>query len=149
VRSLSERQLPILGEDGPVVVISSRVAQRIAPPLVSALRSALRDGQVVDEEVTATVLAIEQVGHSYAAQRVLAGTEKLSSESGSAELPHGTQSATVPEMSTDVAAARLGCTPRHVVGLIAQRRLSARRIGRGPWLVEAASVDAYRTRRAG
>lgn len=61
---MSEHHLPIVGEDGPVVMVAGRIARRLAPVLMEALRRATAEGQVIDDEVAATVRAVERVGHA-------------------------------------------------------------------------------------
>ncbi|WP_200214978.1 helix-turn-helix domain-containing protein [Micromonospora coerulea] len=53
----------------------------------------------------------------------------------------------IVEISTDDAAALLECSAQHVRRLCRSRRLMARRVGQRAWLIDPASLDAYRHRR--
>jgi excisionase family DNA binding protein len=121
---------------GPLVVVTGQVAARLSRPLVGLLRQARDRGERLDDELVATVSAIERAGREYAASRVRAGSASGTAELDSAELPSGSG---VDGLSTAKAAAQLRCSERWVTKLIASRRLEAQRVGRA-WLVDAASL---------
>ena len=126
--------------DGPVVVVSGRVAARLYRPLGQLIREARDRGERIDEEVLATAKAIESAGRSYAAGRVMA-----TSDLGPPPLPTAdvTSSSTPGEwLSTSAVADRLGCTERHVVRLIAEGHLASTRIGVAH-LVEPSELARY------
>lgn len=121
--------------DGPVVVVTSRVASRIARPLGRLLREAREGGERLDDEVVATVAALERASHHFAASRVAAGSATGTSDLALAELTswsaHG--------LTTGEVADRLGCSERNVTKLLTTGRLTGRRAGRA-WLVDPDSV---------
>jgi hypothetical protein len=121
--------------DGPVVVVTGRVASRIARPLGRLLREARDRGERVDDEVVAAVTALERASRIYAARRVLAGSVDGTAGPNSAELA----APSPDELSMAVVAERLGCGERNVTKLIARRHLDGRKVGR-TWLVDAGSV---------
>lgn len=96
---------------GPLVVVTGRVAARLSRPLAGLLRQARDQGERLDEEVVATVSAIEQAGREYAASRVRAGSASGTSELDFAELPSGSDR---DGLSTAEAADELGCSERWV-----------------------------------
>jgi len=121
--------------DGPVVIVTGRVASRIARPLGRLLREARDRGEQLDDEVVTTVTALERASRTYAARRVLA-----TSVNGSAGPDLAEVTARSPDaLTTADVADRLGCGERNVVRLIAAGELNGRRVGRA-WLVDAGSV---------
>ena len=121
--------------DGPVVIVTGRVASRIARPLGRLLREARDRGERIDDDVAATVSAIERASRSYAARRVLAGSVDGTARPMSAELT----AVSPDELGTTDVATRLGCTERNVIKLLATGRLDGRMVGRS-WLVDSGSV---------
>ena len=121
---------------GPLVVVSGRVAARLSRPLAGLVRQAHAAGEHLDEDLIATVAAIERAGREYAASRVRAGSVDGTAELDLAELPSGSGR---DGLSTAETADQLGCSERNVTKLIAANRLAAQRVGRS-WLVDPASL---------
>ena len=113
--------------DGPVVVVSGRVAALLCRPLRKLLLKARDDGARLDDDVLATVAAIERAGRAYTSGRLAA------SDDGTPKRPM-TAAASPSDMhgwfSTSAVADRLGCTERNVRRLIASERLASTRVGR-------------------
>ena len=129
--------------DGPLVIVTGRVASRIARPLGRLLREARDRGERIDDEVAATVSAIERASHTYAARRVMAGTAEGTSRPRSAELT----AVSPDELGTADVATRLGVTERTVTNFLNAGRLQGRMVGR-TWLVDAGSVARLLEERA-
>ena len=121
---------------GPLVFVSGRVAARLSRPLAGLVRQAHAAGERLDEELVATVAAIERAARDYAASRVRAGSVDGTTEPDLAELSSGSES---NGLSTAETADRLGCSERWVTKLIAADRLAAQRVGRS-WVVDPASL---------
>ncbi|MFC1434269.1 helix-turn-helix domain-containing protein [Streptacidiphilus sp. N1-3] len=125
-----------------------------------ALRSLLRpDGSVVvppdiaDEVLRVLILGLDARVRADGGELSPSTRRFLYALHESSQLPRRTAStasgtplspvATV-ELTTEQAAALLECIPRYVRRLAATGRIKARHAGRA-WLIDAASLDAYRT----
>jgi len=133
----------LLGLEGPCVVVSPRVAYRLAPILASQLRAAVQRGEHLDEELVVTVGALEVSANRYAASRVAAGA---SSVIGTPGIPMATTTATIGQMSTTEVASRLGCGQRNVVALARRGTLAGRQVA-GRWLFDTDDVDDFEATR--
>lgn len=110
------------------MIVSARAAALLNRPLRRLLREARERGERIDDEVLATVAAIDRAGHAYASERVLASSEFGMSPLPLTEAPSCSGSDGL--LSTSEVADRLGCGERNVVRLISERRLSSVRRGR-------------------
>jgi hypothetical protein len=125
----------IVGEDGPVVIVSARVA-RVLDRYLARERINLRG---MDPELDATLAALHSVGEVYAAQR--STRIEVASEVGSAEvdsvepLPSSTSMVTVRE-----AAHLLGRSTRRVRQLVAEGQLTP--AGGPPYVFDREDIEA-------
>lgn len=125
---------PLLRGDGAVVV-----PRAIAGPLLRLIVSALlvrvrTDGGLVAVAVTDVLLELQR-----AQELEEAGV-------GSVDGTPGPEVVMVDDMTTMQVAAVLGCTERYARRLVSDGSLKARRVGRC-WLIDAASLARFRTRR--
>lgn len=124
----------LVGVDGPVVLVSGRVAHRIAPLLARQVRAQADAGGTPDADVTEVVRALRLAANAYAAVRVTAVC-------GSPGLPQ----APVPRpsvhglLTAGQVAARLGCKPRNVLDLRARGRLRGEKAA-GRWWFDPVEV---------
>lgn len=130
------RQL-LLGCDGPAVLVTARVAHRIAPRLAAWLRELAEDGAAPDPEVVEAVRAMQLAANRYAAERVTAagGSPGLPSP------PHPSSSGH-DWLTARQAAERLGCKLRNVSDLRARGRITAVQAG-GQWRYDPVSIADY------
>lgn len=131
---------PLLGRDGPVVVVTGAVAYRLSKLLMSEMRRARDRGERLDADLVKTVLAIEAAGREYATRRVL-GALAASAE-GTPGIPDSPQHETTDVLTTTEVAARLGCSTRNVRALAERGALPGRRVGRS-WTFDAVDVQEY------
>ena len=146
--------------------MSGRIAFALTRPLLRVLQEARDAGVALDEELLATVRAIELAGEAYTAAEVAAATAGVGSPPGVSGSRPGVEArkssaasvdllAVGPPvrhdpavMTTTAAAARLGCQPRNVRDLAARRVLPGRRLDSGQWVFDAAEVDAFAAQRS-
>ncbi len=139
---------PLIGTDGPVVIVTGRVARRLASPLIDLLRRARDAGERLDEDLVATVRALEEAGRAYAEGRVRAS---LTSANGHEQRP---QTDMAPELKSHAgititeAAERLGVGERQARRLAADGRFGGRRVGKA-WIVDPVAVGEYVSERKG
>lgn len=154
---------PLVGADGPVAVVSGRVAYRMARLLVAELRRARDNGERLDPELIATIRAIEAAGRAYATRRIDAalaadGDDPVEATSSVPPADDGERPAPEPDpesvghvagvaMSTAAVAARLGCSERNVRALADRGALAGRRVGR-TWVFDPVDVEEYAAARA-
>jgi excisionase family DNA binding protein len=126
--------LDLIRPDGSVIVPAG-VAGEVLRSLVRDLTARVRtDGG----EVSPTVRGLLNALHA-AAERVDTATTGPSSDPGTTTI----QRANV-EIGTGDAAALLECSTEYVRRLARSGRIQARRLG-AAWLIDSASLDAYRT----
>ena len=123
---------PLLGTEGPVVVISGRVAYRLGRLLLTELRRARDQGEALDAELVATIYAIEAAGLAYV-HRVTA-TDPAGAD---ASASRRREVLTVAEV-----AVRLECSHRNVRALATRGALAGRRDGRS-WVFDPVDVEEY------
>lgn len=137
---------PLLGRDGPVVVVTGAVAYRLSRLLMAEMRRARDRGERLDSDLIATVLAIDEAGREYATRRVLGAL--AASEDGTTGIPLREADDITAVLTTTEVAARLGCSARNVRALAERGALSGRRVGRS-WTFDVVDVQEYiDTRRA-
>ena len=135
---------PILGLDGPVVVVTPPVAARLARELVPLLQQAQRRGQSVDPDTAATIRAFAQIGNAY---RATARAETIGSYGSNGSATDGS-AVTVVTMTTNQVADLLGTGERNVRDLVQRGRLIASgRVGRG-WRFDVLDVARFLEERA-
>lgn len=125
---------------GPTVVVSARVAALMSRPLRRLVAEARNGGERLDDEVLATVSAIDAAGRAYVSGRLLASSDDGMARRPLAEL--APSSVVDGWLSTSDVADRLGCSERNVVRLIAARRLPSVRVGRAH-LIDPAELARY------
>ncbi len=130
--------------DVPAVLVSGKVARQLAGPLAGLLARARANGERLDEDLVATVAALEEAGRRYAVDRVQAG---LRSAGGTAVDAGRTAVATMTAMDTTETAAALGCSERNVRALAKRGTLPGRQAG-SRWLFDRAAVDDLARRRS-
>lgn len=129
---------PLIGTNGPEVIVSGRAAYLLLRLTRSAMQAARDDGWLADDELADTVGALRMAANHYANERL------RSERSGTHGIPTEDEAGIVRvEMSTTETAEALGCTKRNVTALAARGTLHGRRLGRR-WLIDAASVADYR-----
>ncbi|GAA2218852.1 helix-turn-helix domain-containing protein [Streptomyces indiaensis] len=122
----------VLGPDGSVT-IPAPLAREVVRALVRDLTARVRaDGGEVSPAVRGIVRAL----HEAAAWRP--------DEGGSGGGTPVERAASVQEVTTEQAAELLGCSTRYVRRLAGSGRVAARRAG-PVWLIDRASLDAFRT----
>lgn len=131
---------PLLGRDGPVVVVTGAVAYRLSKLLMTELRRARDRGEQLDRDLVATVLAIEEAGRAYATRRVLSAL--AASDDGTTGIPQPGERETTDVLTTTEVADRLGCSTRNVRGLAERGALRGRRVGR-TWTFDVVDVQEY------
>lgn len=113
--------------DGPSVIVTARVASGLRPLAKRMLREARNEGRRLDDELLATIHALDHAGRVYVEGRLMA-----SSDSGTPRLPI-TEDASPSDLdgwlSTSAVADHLGCSERNVVRLIHTKRLVSTRLG--------------------
>ena len=155
VRFQAQRTWPLVGGDGPAVLVTGRVAYRLGRLLLAELRRARDNGEVVDAELVATIRAIEAAGTAYAqkltSEAAAEGTGTSAPSDAEAPAITGPQPAVgdgemTATMTTAAVAARLGCSERNVRALADRGALPGRRVGRA-WVFDAVEVEEYATAR--
>ena len=133
---------PLLGADGPVAVVSGRVAYRLGRLLMTELRRARDQGEALDPELVATIYAIEAAGLAYVDR--VTGTEvpPADAEESLAAPLHATPSSRHDTLTVSEVATRLGCSERNVRALATRGALAGRRDGRS-WLFDHVDVEEY------
>ena len=131
----------ILGDQGPVLVVSGRAAALLAGPLQSLMAAAQRrDGVRFDPELVAVVTEMERVAGEYR-RHVAASLATKSEHVGTPELP---TCEPVRTMSSMEVAGLLGCSDTNVRGLARRGSLQGRRASpRSPWRFDPLDVHAY------
>ena len=132
--------LPLLGRDGPVVVVTGAVAYRLSKLLMAEMRRARDRGERIDPELVNTVLAIEAAGREYATRRVLDAL--AASDDGSPGIPPPGDREITDVLTTTEVASRLGCSTRNVRALAERGALPGRRVGRS-WTFDVVDVQEY------
>ena len=132
--------LPLLGRDGPVVIVTGAVAYRLSKLLMSEMRRARDRGEHLDPDLVKTVLAIDAAGREYATRRVL--NALAASADGMGGIPPRDEPATNDMLTTTEVATRLGCSPRNVRALAERGALPGRRVGRS-WTFDVVDVQEY------
>ena len=133
----------LLGADGPDVRVPGRVARRLAGPLSDLLRQARDRGEQVDEEVVATIRAIDLAGQAYAEGRVKASLSTSANGHGQRpEADMAAHSAGHAGITIAEAAHRLDVSERHARRLAAEGRFGGRRVG-STYLVDPVLVGEY------
>lgn len=132
--------LPLLGRDGPVVVVTGAVAYRLSKLLMAEMRRARDRGERLDPDLVQTVLAIDEAGREYATRRVLGAL--AASDDGTPGIPHADDRAITDVLTTTQVASRLGCSTRNVRALAERGALPGRRVGRS-WTFDAVDVQDY------
>ena len=128
----------VVGLDGPAVVVPGRLAYRLAPILVRALRAARDEGRRIDADIVGVVRALEHAGRVYAAGRLASGTYGI---------PVDDPSGRVNRMSTKDVAVAIGCTERNVRALAERGSLEGHRERTG-WSFDAVAVREFIDRRS-
>jgi excisionase family DNA binding protein len=128
---------PILVLDGPSVVVSARVAARIAPALMEKLRRELRHGEEPDGEEAATVQALDTLARAVVDHRL--GRSDRRSDAGTSGGVIPPASPKLGPMSAQQAALELGCGVRNVVALAKRGSLPGLKVG-GVWNFDAEAV---------
>ena len=136
---------PLLGIDGPVVVVTGRVARRLSAPLTDLLRRARDNGERLDEDLVATVRAICMADRAYTEGRIRAS---LVSANGHEEQPNEDMASDwrghAGHISVAEAAERSGLGIRHVRRLAAEGRFGGRRVG-SAHLVDPVALAEFMT----
>lgn len=114
--------VPLLGTDGPVAVITGRVAYRLARPLLRELERAQAHGEYVEPAVVGAIRAIELAGLAYV-DRVKGAAHAAAQAANDLMLDEHL-------LSTAEVAAQLGCSPRNVRALAERGAIPAVRNGR-------------------
>jgi len=112
----------VLGADGPVAVITGRVAYRIARPLLRELLRAQAQGEYVEPAVVAAIRAIEVAALAY--------VERVRGAAQAAAEAANDRSLNEHLLSTAEVATQLGCSARNVRALAERGALPAVRNGR-------------------
>ena len=131
---------PLLGREGPVVVVTGAVAYRLSKLLMSEMSRARDRGERLDPDLVKTVLAIDAAGREYATRRVLGAL--AASDQGTPGIPQSGGSGTTDVLTTTEVASRLGCSTRNVRALAERGALPGRRVGRS-WTFDAVDVQEY------
>lgn len=131
---------PLLGREGPVVVVTGAVAYRLSRLLMAEMRRARDRGERLDPDLVETVLAIDAAGREYATRRVLGAL--AASDDGTTGIPQESEPATNAVLTTTEVAQRLNCSARNVRALAERGALPARRAGRS-WVFDAVDVAEY------
>jgi excisionase family DNA binding protein len=119
-------------EDGSVVIPAS-IAPEVLRALVRDLSERVRvDGGEVSPAVRGVLFALRT-----------ASDQQPCPAGGSASGTSSDLGVSVREVTTEQAAELLGCSRRYVRRLASLKRVTARRAGR-VWLIDRASLDAYR-----
>lgn len=114
----------------PSVVVSARVASKLAGPLAELLRRyRVVDGGVPDAELTATIEAIGALGRAWRESRT-----PSRAEDGTRGIPHDVPSAMLGAVPVAAAARHLGTTERAVRARCQRGSLPAVKSG-GSWFV--------------
>lgn len=121
----------MLGADGPVAIITGRVAYRVARPLLRELARAQSQGEYVEPAVVAAIRAIELAGLAY--------LERIQNAAQAAAEAANDQTLNDHLLSTAEVAKRLGCTARNVRALAERGAIPATRNGRA-WGFDPADV---------
>lgn len=132
--------LPLLGRDGPVVIVTGAVAYRLSRLLMAEMRRARDRGERLDPDLVKTVLAIDAAGREYATRRVLGAL--AASGDGTTGIPPQDERETTDVLTTTDVASRLGCSTRNVRALAERGALPGRRVGR-TWTFDAVDVQDY------
>ena len=112
----------MLGADGPVAVVTGRVAYRLARPLLRELARAQSQGEYVEPAVVAAIRAIEVAGLAYL-ERIQGAAQAAAEEANDRTLDETL-------LSTNEVARRLGCSARNVRALAERGAIPAVRNGR-------------------
>lgn len=129
----------MLGADGPVAVITGRVAYRLARPLLRELSRAQSQGEYVEPAVIAAIRAIEVAGLAYL-ERIQGAAQAVAEDANDRALNEHL-------LSTAEVAAALGCSARNVRALAERGAIPAVRQGRA-WGFDPADVAELVARRA-
>lgn len=122
------------GLDGPVVVVSARIAAVLtAPEVLGTWRRAHRGD---DAELDQVLVALTVAGIEYRNRLAGRGQERAPITVTDASLA----------MTTAQAADRLSCSPRTVIRAIRDRKLAAHRVGH-MWLVAHEDIEHYAAQR--
>ncbi|HUR48306.1 MAG TPA: helix-turn-helix domain-containing protein [Acidimicrobiales bacterium] len=132
--------LPLVGRDGPAVLVTGAVAYRLSRLLMAEMRRARDRGERLDPDLVATVLAIDEAGREYATRRVLGAL--AASADGSTGIPSSDDRETNDVLTTTEVAERLGCSTRNVRALAERGALPGRRVGRS-WTFDLVDVQEY------
>lgn len=133
-------QLPLLGADGPVAIVTGRVAYRLARPLLRELERARAQGEYVEPAVVAAIQAIELAGVAYL-ERVKRAAQQVAEAANDQALDEHL-------LSTAEVAVQLGCSARNVRALAERGAIPARRNGRA-WGFDPVDVAELVAARAG
>ena len=131
---------PLLGRDGPVVVVTGAVAYRLARLLMAEMGRARDRGERLDPDLVKTVLAIDAAGREYATRRVLSAL--AASDDGTTGIPDADAREITDVLTTTEVASWLGCSTRNVRALAERGALPGRRVGRS-WTFDAVDVQDY------
>ena len=131
---------PLLGREGPVVVVTGAVAYRLSRLLMAEMGRARDRGERLDPDLVRTVLAIDAAGREYATRRVL--NALAASDDGTPGIPESEEREITAVLTTTEVATRLGCSTRNVRALAARGALPGRRVGR-TWTFDAVDVQDY------
>jgi hypothetical protein len=125
----------LVGDHGPVVVVSPRAAALLAGPLGRLFADVQRrDGARPDAELVALLGELERAGQEYRRRQAAAGAERDGTSGIPAEEP--------PLMLRVVDVAELlHCSPRNVRALAERESLPA--VARRPWRFDPSDVSAY------
>ncbi len=127
----------------PGVLVTRRVAYRLAPPLRRLAREAQRNGEHLGPELTATLQAIDEAARAYemeAADRLARMAE--GSAGGTHGIPHQGAPANLCPMTAKQVAERLGCSPRNVTERARRGSLPGRLVGRS-WVFDPLDVEEH------
>lgn len=120
---------PVELPDGSVIVPPDVAGELVAAAVRDLTARARRDGLAVSARAIAALEALHRAAERYDAAMFV-------------DEPAPAASPTV-EIATQDAASAMGCTVQHVTRLCRSGLIRGRRIGRA-WLVDQASLDAYR-----
>ena len=134
------KSFPLLGDDGPIVIVTGPVAYRLSRLLMAEMRRARDRGERLDQDLVKTVLAIDAAGRAYATRRVLGAL--AAADDGTYGIPHEDEPAITAVLTTQEVAQRLGCSTRNVRALAERGALPAKRAGRS-WVFDAVDVQEY------
>ncbi len=121
------------------MIVGPRAAWRMARLLVSQVREARERGERLDDELLATVAAIETSANFYAARRAGCATSCATTTD---PLAVSATPGTLARMTTPDVAARIGCSSSHVTSLARRRVLPAEQLGRA-WTFSPTDVEAF------